>query len=332
LIKVKTRSPAKRQDGGGRLEAAHVRARSRGSRPKDYGRFEGNMQMKSFLVPVGGAGSDECVLETALAAARPFAAHLNFLHVHVSAGQAAVHSPHADFATGPALRETLAELEHEAKVRTRTAEQHVRDFFARSQVAMAEPGKVNGAVTASWRVEQDDALRRIVFHARHNDLIIAGRAKKPNGLPPDFVESVLIDCGRPVLLASAAPRQSLTGTILVCWKESAEAARAFAAATPLLRNAGRAIFASVAETNDGAAESMQGIARQCALSGIAAETRLIAPSGRSPEVALAAAAKEYEADLVVMGAYGHSRMREPLFGGCTRAFISHAEQPVLLMH
>jgi nucleotide-binding universal stress UspA family protein len=294
--------------------------------------IEGNRQMKSFLVPVGGAGSDECVLKTALAAARPFAAHLNFLHVHVGAGQAAVHSPHADFASGPGLRQALAELEHEAKVRTGTAEQHVHDFCARSQIAMAEPGKLSDAVTASWRVEQNDALRRIVFHARHNDLVIAGRATKPNGLPPDFVESVLIGCGRPILIASAAPPRSLTGTIMVCWKESAEAARAVAAAMPLLRKAERAIFASVAETNDGTAESMQGIARHCALNGIAAEAKLIAPSGRSPEVALAAAAQECKADLVVMGAYGHSRMRELIFGGCTRAFIRHADRPILLMH
>jgi hypothetical protein len=92
--------------------------------------------VKSFLVPVGGAGSDDSVLETAMAAARPFAAHLNFLHVQVGAGQTARHSPHADFATGPALRGALADLETEAKVRTRAAEQHVREFCTRSNITM----------------------------------------------------------------------------------------------------------------------------------------------------------------------------------------------------
>ena len=119
---------------------------------------------------------------------------------------------------------------------------------------------------------------------------------------------------------------------MVCWKESAEAARAVAAAMPLLRKAKRAIFASIAEAADGVVESMQEIARQCALNGVAAETRIIAPNGRTPDVGLAAEAGECEADLVVMGAHGHSRMRELLLGGCTRAFISHSERPVLLMH
>jgi hypothetical protein len=43
-------------------------------------------------------------------------------------------------------------------------------------------------MTASWRVEEDDPVHRILFHARHNDLVIVGRANKPNGLPPDFTE------------------------------------------------------------------------------------------------------------------------------------------------
>jgi len=295
--------------------------------------------MKSFLVPVGGADSDDSVLATAMATARPFAAHLNFLHVQVAAGQAAMHSPHADFATGPALRGALADLESEAKVRTSAAEQHVRDFCIRSNIAildasgripLAGDGKME--VTASWRVEENDAFRRILFHARHNDLIIVGRAKKPNGLPPDFTELLLVGCGRPILIASATAPRTLTGTIMVCWKESAEASRAVTAAMSLLRKAECVIFASVAEASDGNRESMDEIARQCAWNGIAVETKIIAPDGRPVQDVLAAAARACEADLIVMGAYGHSRLREMLFGGCTRAFISSANKPVLLMH
>ena len=295
--------------------------------------------MKSFLVSVGGAGSDDSVLETAMAAARPFAAHLNLLHVQVGAGQAARHSPHADFATGPALRGALADLETEAKVRTSAAEQHVREFCARSNISMLNApsptllaGDEKEVMTASWRVEEDDAVHRILFHARHNDLVIVGRANKPNGLPPNFTELLLVGSGRPVLIASAKAPRTLTGTVMVCWKESAEASRAVAAAMPLLRKAECVIFASVAEESDGVGESMDEIARQCAWNGIAAQTKIIAPNGRAAQDVLAAAARAYEADLIVMGAYGHSRLREMLFGGCTRAFISHADKPVLLMH
>src|ERR1700751_4242733 len=116
--------------------------------------------MRSFLIPTGGAGSDESVLETALAAARPFAAHLNFLHIRVGAGQAAMHSPHADFASGPALRGALTELAAEAGDRANNAARHVRDFCARSNVAICDAPGSSTEVTANWRVEeeQDNAL------------------------------------------------------------------------------------------------------------------------------------------------------------------------------
>ena len=67
--------------------------------------------MKSILVLVGGADSDDLVFETARAAAVPFAGHLNFLHIYVEAGQAALNSPHTEFASGPSLSNALQELE-----------------------------------------------------------------------------------------------------------------------------------------------------------------------------------------------------------------------------
>jgi nucleotide-binding universal stress UspA family protein len=288
--------------------------------------------MRSFLIPIGGAGSDESIFETALAAARPFAAHLNFMHIHVDAGQAAAHSPHADFASGPALRDALAELVVEAENRTSNAAQHVRDFCARSNVAICDAPCSSTEVTASWRVEGDNALRRILFHARHNDLIVVGRARKSNGLPPDFIELLLLGCGRPVLIANSTPPRSLTGTIMVCWKETADAARAVSAAMPFLMKARRAVFASVVERNDDITDAINEITRQVAWNGVSAETKVIAANGHPPQKLLSAAADTCDADLVVMGAYGHSRMREMLFGGCTQAFIEHADRPVLLMH
>ena len=80
--------------------------------------------------------------------------------------------------------------------------------------------------------------------------------------------------------------------------------------------------------SDGLAE----IARQLAWSGVRAEVQVIAAKGRATASVLAAAAKDCAADLVVLGAYGHSRMHETLFGGCTRSFIRHADRAVLMIH
>src|SRR5215467_3048861 len=148
--------------------------------------------MKSILVPIGGSETDESLLEIALAAARPFSGHLQFLHVRVSAGQAAANIPHTEFAMGPALSSALGELDHKAKIRSAAAVQHFHDFCMRSRIEISDTPRRAGGVTASWCEADGKALNRIMFHARHNDLVVVGRAKKPNGLPRDFLESLVV--------------------------------------------------------------------------------------------------------------------------------------------
>jgi nucleotide-binding universal stress UspA family protein len=288
--------------------------------------------MKSILVPVGGSETDGPLFETALAAARPFCSHLEFLHVHVSAGQAAANIPHIEFAMGQALSSVLAELDHKSKTRSAAAAQHFREFCMRSRVEISGTPCGAAGVTASWHEEDGQALKRITFHARHNDLVVVGRAKKPNGLPADFLESLLVGCGRPILIASEAPPRTLTDTIMVCWRETPDAARALSVVMPFLVNAKRVIVVGVAETNaDYTAEGIGAVSRYLLWNEVPVETEVIKAHGVTPEL-LASAAQRHRANLVVLGAYGHSQLRERLFGGCTQFFIRNAERPVLMVH
>lgn len=288
--------------------------------------------MKSILVPIGGSMTDGPLLETALAAARPFAAHLQFLHIRVGLGETAQHTPHMAFATGPALRDALEQLETQNRDRCAAAVEHIHDFCTRSQIQLCDAPDRSQAVTASCREEEGSALERVLFHARHNDLVVVGRASKPNGLPPDFLEHLLMGCGRPLLIAGPAPSPTVTGTIMVCWRESADAARAVTAAAPLLAQAKRVVFVGVAEKNGDAASALDDVLRRFAWHGVPAEVQVIAPNGRPVQELLATAARTCGADLIVSGAYGHSRLREVVFGGCTQSFIRHCDRPVLLMH
>ena len=288
--------------------------------------------MKTILVLVGGADSDELVFETARAAALPLAAHLNFLHIYVGAGQAAVNSPHTEFAAGPGLSNALEQLAAQAQARSTKAEEHVRAFCARTGIVISDTPTPSDLVTASWQEEKNDALERVIYHARHNDLIVVARAKRSNGLPSDFLERLLLDCGRPVLIAGPASPQAFPGTVMVCWRETADAARAVAATMPLLQKAKRTIFASVAPTDSNIVDAMADITRQLAWSGIPVEHKLMTPYGGTPQELISAAAETAGADLVVMGAYGHSHMREVLFGGFTQSFLERADRPVLKMH
>lgn len=287
--------------------------------------------MKTILVLVGGSDRDEVVMQTALAAARPFAAHLEFLHVHVSSGQAARYG-HAEFARGPALRNALEQLETKAANFSTLAERHIREFCERSMIEISDTPPTEEKLTGSIRAEKDNALARLTYHARHNDLIVMGRARQTQGLAPDTLERLVLGCGRPMLVAATEAPQKLTGTIMVCWKESDNAARAIVAANPLLAKAKRVVFASVMERDRSVNEAMQDLARQFAWNKVATEVRVIPADTRKIPDALAAAADACGADLVVMGAFGQSRTHELLFGSCTEAFIRHADRPILLMH
>jgi nucleotide-binding universal stress UspA family protein len=288
--------------------------------------------MKSILVPVGGSDSDEVVFETALAAARPFEAHLQFLHVHLGLGAVARNTPHMAFAGGDALRAGLAELELQRRDRATGATRHVEAFCARSRVELCAVGAAAGGVTASCHEEEGDAIARVLFHARHSDLVVLARARRPNGLPSDFLELLVQQSGRPVLVAGPTSPRTLTGTILVCWKESADAARAVTAALPLLARAERVVFASVAEPDEATAAAVNDVAAQFARNNTRAEGLVVKANGRPVQDALSDVAREQAADLIVMGAYGHSRLRETLFGGCTQSFLRDADRPILLMH
>jgi nucleotide-binding universal stress UspA family protein len=290
--------------------------------------------MKSILVPAGGSSTDTSVFETAFAAAQLFASHLQFLHVRIDAGEAALATPHVEFAAGPALAHALDELDAHAGSRAGAAEQHVQEFCARTGIEMVEApdGRHRASVTASWRREIHDAPERLMFHSRHHDLIVMGRAKRPNGLPANILENLLLHCGRPILLASDKPANRLNGTVMVCWRQTPDAARAMVAARPFLERAQRVILTAVDEGDGTVALDANEAADRFRWSGVPTDVDVIAAGGRAVPGLLAGAAQACNADLVVMGAYGHSRLRELIFGGATRAALASADRPVLMFH
>jgi nucleotide-binding universal stress UspA family protein len=101
-------------------------------------------------------------------------------------------------------------------------------------------------------------------------------------------------------------------------------------ALPLLAKTQRIVVASVDEGSDQTLPPLRAVARYLAFHGITAETRLLPRSAAVADVR-ATGAEAHEADLIVLGAYGHSKARELVFGGCTRSFLVSARVPVLMM-
>jgi nucleotide-binding universal stress UspA family protein len=288
--------------------------------------------IKTILVPIGGSNSDRPLCQTALAAARPFKAHLEFFHVRVSVGEAALHASHLDFVQGSALRQAISDLHEETRARSAIASRHFEEFCIGEGIRVTNSPDMSGTVSASWCEEQDHAYDRLLLRSRHCDLTVVERLTRRNGLPRDIFELMLLQSGRPLLVAPVEPVATLTDTIVVAWKETAEAARALTAAMPFLTKAGRVALVEVAEGNAGNATSVEDVARQLAWHGISATAEYVAADHRPIAELIADAAQRYQASLLVMGAYSRGRAREVLFGGCTQALLDHADFPVLFLH
>ena len=137
--------------------------------------------------------------------------------------------------------------------------------------------------------------------------------------------------GRPVLIAPGTIPEKLGETVLVGWNKTIQSARAVACTMPFLDRVKRVIVFTVV-TGAKQGPSVQEVARTLAWSDIKAEVKEVRPEGRRVGQILLEEAKQSGADLLVMGAYSHSRWREMILGGVTRYVLEHADIPVLMAH
>jgi len=288
--------------------------------------------IRTILVPASGSSTDDAVFATALAVARPLAAHLEFYHVHLTAAEAAVCAPYADLRVGAALPVTLNVLREEESALSDTASAHVQSFCSRFSVPMRTCPERSKAVSATFLEERDHARDRLLMHSRHSDLVVLGRPSHIDYLPSKLMEDLLLSCGRPILIAADFSPMTVTGTVVVGWKETAEAARALGAAWPLLEKAHKVILLHIVEDEPSIPESLKHLAERIKWHGITAQIVVISSGHHALSYHLARTAADLKADLLVVGGFGHSRLRERVFGGVTQSLLEHANVPVLMMH
>jgi len=172
--------------------------------------------------------------------------------------------------------------------------------------------------------------------ARGADLVITGIEQDPSlfdGSRHVNVGDLAMQAGRPVLIVPAKTDRLDLERVVVGWKDTREARRALADAVPLLLRAGQVTIVEIAPKDDlVAAEShLADVVAWLARHGVAAKPIALESKGDDAGL-LAAIAHDQKADLVVAGAYGHSRLREWAFGGVTRNFLLHADQCLLVSH
>lgn len=176
-----------------------------------------------------------------------------------------------------------------------------------------------------------------IQQAFYADLLVVGQ-QEPAGqqafdVPADFPEAVLTATGKPALVVPYANMPAAVGeTVVIAWKETREAARAVTGALPLLQRAGAVHVLTWARSAPGTEGTRLDLASYLALHGVKARWH---DQGKEPAFLgeiLLSLAFDLEADLLVMGCYGHSRAREWVLGGASRTILRSMTMPVLMAH
>jgi len=207
--------------------------------------------------------------------------------------------------------------------------------------AFAARCSVDRVARVEGRIVVSEAVDAVVGQARWCDLVVIGQAE-----PGVQIESVAADLPQQTIVHSACPvlvvpyagtfEAGIGQRILVAWKDSQECARALHDALPFLKRAARTTILEIGDAEPAADAPSPAAARDAtrawlAAHGIAVEWRTdVAPVAVGERILSVAA--DVAADLIVAGAYGHTRVRERLFGGVTRHLLEHMTAPTLFGH
>jgi len=191
-----------------------------------------------------------------------------------------------------------------------------------------------------WASARHFEIPAAIAYTRGFDLVIAGQcdpAAEAYPFSSAFIDRLLLEAGRPVLLHPVLGAFSPDfATIVVVWNGSREAARALADAMPLLVRADKVTVltaASAPRRHEGVTLHAPDIAEQLRRHGVRAEHIVNPCAGNESDWLLTRAqGLENRADLLIAGAYGHSRLGELVFGGVTRKLLQEASIPVLMSH
>jgi len=274
---------------------------------------------KTILVHVDAGKTASQTLEVALQIGAQFEARVAALHA-------------LSTVPAPTYAYEGAQVVHEAQRQARAA------MRTAARRAYDESVRRTGYENVEWRESPADALEAFAVQARYADLVVVGQRnpEDASGVDEGFARGLPLAAGRPVLVVPYAfERRPVGRHVLVAWNASREAARAVSDALPILRRASHVHVVSVSPVTSAAAHGEEpgaDIALYLTRHGIkVTASRLDAPDIDAGGLLLSRTF-DLSADLIVMGAWGHSRAREYILGGATRTIFESMTVPVLMAH
>lgn len=288
------------------------------------------MTYKAILVPFSGEPRSAAALGTVLRVAGRFDSQVEILHVEMDPRTGLVDL--GEGMTGATADLIIEEARAAAKTKSQDARQLAEECCENAGWTMVDAGaEMPDSHVAAWRQCAGRQSEEIARYGRVSDLIVVP-SPDTEQFDPGFgiAEAALFDTGRPVMVAPEKVPEVVGDSVAVAWNGSREAAGAIAAALPFIVEAAQVTLVSEPQGNgaDGAASLVAYLARH----GVSVASVELNAGNQAIGERLIATAAAAGADLLVMGAYGHSRLRELVLGGVTRSALKHPIIPLLMVH
>ena len=286
------------------------------------------MAVRKLLLPLTGTAAGEAALATALQIARIWNAHVLALHVRVDSRDVAPLA--GEGLSGAMIEEMMTATERESSDRAHAVRTLFEQFVARHDVTVGEPRPGAASATASFAavIGREDDL--VAQQARLADLTVVPHPEAGEDVSSsDALHAVLFNSGRPVLLAPQTAPATVGTRICVAWNGTAKSASAVSAVLPWLKRA-EAVRILSGDGYQRRGPAAPELAAYLALHEVEADMVTFQPSGGVVGAGLLAAAQDFGCDLLAMGAYSHSRLRQLILGGVTRHVLERAALPVMM--
>lgn len=273
--------------------------------------------IKDLIVNLERAPTRQHIADYAVSVSEKFDAHVTGVAFATRSGVSAA-------ATGEVPADIIRMLLEEDK---RMAQNAIDSFdtAARRSNISAEPHLVNGAMTVS----RATAFARMT---RRFDLSIIMQSDGEYVSNDDLIEAALFESGRPVIVVPYIHRNGISlDRVICCWDGSRAAARAINDAIPLLKQAKSVELLRVTDEKTGEIRGFD-IANHLARHGLNVDLNVVPAAGIEVANRILSHAADISADMLVMGGYGHSRLREFLLGGVTRAILQSMTVPTFMSH